>query len=174
MAADYSVARERYETKPGLRPGSSSAWGVVVPARESIPSHNRWHKKDKRQLRTDFHLTAWDKTLVPHAHPSLHSIHHRTQKAPSPRPPEEEEKGGGDGGRGTVGDDVTKKGDGWNSETKYSRKVVCKRQWRTQFRGEVERKASGWEEEGQGRLARHSAQTLAPFPQSTMHSSSLL
>ncbi len=28
--------------------------------------------------------------------------------------------------------------------------------------------------QGQGRLARHSAQTLAPFPQSTMHSSSLL
>lgn len=62
MTADYTVARERYETKPGLRQGSSSAQELVVQAWESIPWHNRWHDKDKRQLRNDFHLAAWDKT----------------------------------------------------------------------------------------------------------------
>lgn len=75
MAADYSVATERYETKPGLKRGSSSARGVVVQAQESVPQHHRWHKTDKRQLRNDFHLTAWDKTLVPHPTPRYTIAH---------------------------------------------------------------------------------------------------
>lgn len=64
----------------GLGKGVPLLRGVVAQAQESIPWHNRWHKKDKRQLRNYFHLTAWDKALIPPPHPLLHSLHYRTQR----------------------------------------------------------------------------------------------
>lgn len=50
VCVNYTAAREHYKTNPGLRHGSSSAFGLKVQAHEFVSCHNGLGLKKKKMI----------------------------------------------------------------------------------------------------------------------------